>query len=151
MAASSQVKAYVACWIQLGKAVMCEYPGGSERIQPQPVLSLESLSQEFHLSWHRMSLDPWHCHLEGTHESLGQLLSPAWEIGSCSRCSLPIPLPATTATAIGPCPCSDLKGWPNSTTVPPRIQDEQFLQVAGLRSMHQRLMDRDRMLDKQDR
>lgn len=144
MATPNQVKAYVACWLQLGKAVLCDRPAGLERLQPEPLLGLESLSQEFQLCWQRMSLDPWHCYLEGTNESLGQLLSPAWEIGPCARCGLPVPLPATPATATGPCPCSDLKGWPNLATVPPRIQDEQFLQVATLRSVYQRLRDRDR-------
>ncbi|MFQ3613021.1 MAG: hypothetical protein SNJ68_04785 [Cyanobacteriota bacterium] len=147
MAAPNQVKAYVACWLQLGKVVLCNHPAGIDCLRPEPLLSLGSLSQEFQLSWHRMSMDPWHCHLEGTHESLGQLLSPAWEISPCSRCGLPVPLPATPATAIGPCPCSDLKGWPNPATVPPRVQDEQFSQVATLRSVHQRLMDRDRILN----
>ncbi|MEN9224725.1 MAG: hypothetical protein Q6L60_09360 [Thermostichus sp. HHBFW_bins_43] len=143
MAAPSQVKAYVACWLQLGKGVVCEHPGGSERIQPRSVLGLGSLSQEFQHSWQCMSADPWRCYLEGTHESLGQLLSPAWEIGSCGRCGLPVPLPATTATAIGPCPCSDLKVWPNSATLPPRVHNEQFVEVAGLAPLQQRLAAQD--------
>ncbi|MEN9203213.1 MAG: hypothetical protein Q6K80_06720 [Thermostichus sp. DG_1_6_bins_120] len=143
MAAPNQVKAYVACWLQLGKAVLWDRPAGLERLRPEPLLGLGSLSQEFQLSWQRMNLDPWHCYLEGTQESLGQLLSPAWEIQSCGRCGLPVPLPMTPATPVGPCPCSDLKEWPNSTTVPPRVQDEQFLQRAELRAIHQRLKAQD--------
>lgn len=118
MASENQVKQYLAYWFQLGKPLLVK--GGEESLLPRPVISGDRYSQEFEDCWKRaIASDAGDCYLENTTQTLAELLSPAWEIDPCARCSMPVPM-----RAIGPidpsCPCSDIPDWPNPTMPQPR-------------------------------
>lgn len=68
------------------------------------------------------------CYLSGCSQSIATLLSPAWDVTVCARCSMPVCLPTLGLTA-SPCPCHDLITWPNYDVPIPRraVQDDQRL------------------------
>jgi hypothetical protein len=119
MASSEQVKEYLAYWFQLGKKILLR--NGQEEMLPQTVIVGDRYSSEFELCWQRI-LDPQSgdCYLEGTHQTIEELLTSKWEITNCARCQMPVPI---INLGIQPtcCPCSDLPGWPNTTLPLPRI------------------------------
>ncbi len=111
MASEARVKEYLACWFQLGKAVVLN--GSTTTILPQPVFQGDRYSPAFERCWYDIIL-PYrdHCVLTGTHQTIGELLSPTWDIDRCARCTMPSPqreqgMPPPT------CPCADLPDWPN--------------------------------------
>lgn len=124
MAEPLDVKSYLACWFQLGKAVIVSKPEGTRRIQPQRVLTLDGLSEAFEACWQGIVAEPDHCYLEDTDETIADLLSDRWQLDPCSRCGLPVPLPLFASPASGPCPCAALDHWPNDQTIPPRMPTE---------------------------
>ncbi|MFM6190476.1 MAG: hypothetical protein ACKPEN_16815 [Planktothrix sp.] len=119
MASQHQVKQYLAYWFQLGKKVLIR--NGAESRLPQPVIQGDRYSREFEDCWKEiLSPESGECYLEGTEQTIAQLLSSEWEIESCARCSLSVPvkvsgLPATC------CPCFDLPTWPNLEAPLPRL------------------------------
>ncbi|NJR51256.1 MAG: hypothetical protein HC780_18460 [Leptolyngbyaceae cyanobacterium CSU_1_3] len=118
MASETQVRHYLAYWFQLGKRVFIH--NGKEALQPRPIISADRYSDEFESCWQRIqSADAGDCYLEGTNETIAQLLSPAWEMSSCARCAMPVPLPGAGMPAES-CPCFDLSNWPDSETPSPR-------------------------------
>ncbi len=119
MASQHQVKQYLAYWFQLGKKVLIR--NGAESRLPQPVIQADRYSHEFEDCWKEiLSPESGECYLEGTEQTICQLLSSEWEIESCARCSLSVPvkvfgMPATC------CPCFDLPTWPNLDAPLPRL------------------------------
>ncbi len=112
MASHAQVRHYIAYWFQLGKKVVIK--NGQETIRPEVVLMRDRYSQEFEECWQKIqSPDSGDCYLEGTHQTIEELLSPKWEVNPCSRCSMPIPFPVR---GMPPqcCPCFDLPNWPDT-------------------------------------
>jgi hypothetical protein len=112
MATSSQVKQYLAYWFQLGKKAIVQ--NGQQSLLPQPVVRGDAYSREFEDCWHFiLSPESGDCYLEGTPQTIKQLLSPEWEIGV---------QPAG-------CPCSDLPSWPNRELPIPRspINTQKYL------------------------
>jgi len=94
---------------------------GNEALLPQPVLKGEGYSQEFEAGWQKiMSPDSGDCYLEGTDETIAQLLTPEWELVICCRCALPLPLPTAGLPPQG-CPCNNLSWWPNLDMPKPRL------------------------------
>lgn len=129
MATKQDVKKYLAYWFQLGKKVIAG--NGKEIFLPQPVLQGDRYSQEFEDCWQQILLqDTSDCHLEGTHETISELLTPAWEMSPCSRCEMPVPMRSMGMPPLL-CPCNDLLSWPNNELPSPRspISNQEQLKV----------------------
>ena len=124
MASSDQVKAYLACWLQMGKAIDVDLPGGQHQfLQPSVVLEAGRYSDRFERIWRYVNRHASSCYLSGTDESIQDLLSDRWDISNCSRCSLLLPMPAPSSLTVSPCPCSDLYSWPDGEALRPRWLD----------------------------
>lgn len=118
MASEQQVKRYLAYWFQLGKKVVIR--NGNSAVSPQSVMTGNRYSDEFERIWQQiLSPDSGDCYLEGTQETIAELLTPTWEVGPCARCDMPIP---SRCVGMPPevCPCCDLPGWPNTELPEPR-------------------------------
>ena len=119
MASEQQVRQYLAYWFQLGKGVLIR--GGQEKLLPRPVIQGDHYSGEFENCWQKIqSTNTGDCYLEGATQTIAALLSPAWEINPCCRCSMPVPIQAIGMPSSPDCPCSDLEGWPNNEIPAPR-------------------------------
>ncbi|MEO0947216.1 MAG: hypothetical protein AAFY11_03560 [Cyanobacteria bacterium J06641_5] len=111
MAAPDLVKRYLALWFQLGKRVASI--DGCRHWQPATTLHGERYAPEFERCWREMINDyRGACYLEGTSQTLAELLSPAWDIVGCPRCPIPIPMRPSGAQPDA-CPCDDRPLWPN--------------------------------------
>jgi hypothetical protein len=118
MASEHCVKQYLAYWFQLGKGVVVHK--GQEVVLPSPVISGHVYSQEFEACWQQIrQLGGRDCYLEGTSQTISELLLPDWEINSCARCSMPIPCKSLGIASLE-CPCFDLPTWPNTELPLPR-------------------------------
>ncbi len=137
MATPLQVKEYLACWLQLGRSVIIERTSGSTTLQPNTILGPRQFSPEFEAWWQTIQAQADQCHLEGTNETIAELLSDQWEVTACSRCQIPVTIP-TRGMVTHSCPCSDLESWPNDETLPPR-QSDSFTQRSRLEHIHDRL------------
>lgn len=119
MASPSQVKQYLAYWFQLGKRAIVH--NGQTTLLPDPVICGNAYSREFEACWQFLqSPESGDCYLEGTSQTIAQLLSSEWEIADCPRCEMPIPL-RDIGLPPSSCPCSDLPGWPNRELPLPRL------------------------------
>ncbi len=134
MATKQEVRKYLAYWFQLGKKVITS--NGQISFLPRPVLKGDRYSDEFEECWQKiLSKSTGECHLEGTYETIGELLTPAWEVLPCGRCQMPIPKRNLGMPALL-CPCNDLPTWPNSELPPPR---DPVNSQSELMSIYQRL------------
>ncbi len=118
MASKHEVKQYLAYWFQLGKKVMTN--NGSASLLPQPVIEGDRYSDEFERTWQQIiSPETGDCYLEGTQETIAELLTPSWEMSNCGRCTMPVPV---RSLGMPPelCPCNDLANWPNTELPLPR-------------------------------
>jgi hypothetical protein len=139
MATSSQVKQYLAYWFQLGKKAIVQ--NSDQLLLPNPVIRGDRYSHEFEDCWQLMlSPESGDCHLEGTSQTIKQLLSSEWELSDCPRCEMPVPLREIGLPPAG-CPCSDLPTWPNLELPLPRspVNTQQHLN-----DIRRRLLDNDR-------
>ncbi|MGB3533317.1 MAG: hypothetical protein WBA13_07350 [Microcoleaceae cyanobacterium] len=119
MASQHQVKEYLAYWFQLGKKVVLR--NGEEFQLPRPILQRENYSPEFETCWQKvLAPQSGDCYLEGTDQTIAELLSPAWEIHDCARCEMPVPIPIKGFPS-SCCPCFDLSNWPDSEMPQPRL------------------------------
>ncbi|MBE9030429.1 hypothetical protein IQ266_11870 [filamentous cyanobacterium LEGE 11480] len=119
MALPTHVKTYLAYWFQLGRGL--RMPPGNQLIKPQTVLADGDYSRDFEVIWQQLS-DPKvaaQSYLDGTVQTIAQLLEPTWEIQDCARCSLPVPMKATGLPTLS-CPCDELQNIPDLTELPPR-------------------------------
>lgn len=117
MAPETEVKKYIACWMQLGAKVSFQ---DGQRVQIEKVLQGEQYSPEFEALWRSICDRPVaDACLDGTTTALHDLMEGRWEITSCARCEMPI---ATMTAGIQPldCPCQDLTNWPNTELPTPR-------------------------------
>lgn len=137
MALPNEVKTYLSYWFQLGRGV--RMPPRDGVVKPQAVLADGRYSSEFEALWQQL-MQPKvaaSSYLEGTEQTIAQLLAPDWDIQDCARCSLPIPM---KVQGFGPqgCPCDDRGGaGPNLELMPPRAPiDSQ----AALRRLCERLL-----------
>lgn len=131
MASQQQVRTYLTYWFQLGKKVLLR--NGQEVLLPQPVLQGDRYSDAFEECWQRI-LEPssGECYLEGTHQTIGELLTDYWEIVGCARCSMPFPMPNRGLPSPA-CPCSDLPWWPNNELPAPRSPVDSKAHLQALR------------------
>lgn len=118
MSSKQQVKRYLAYWFQLGKKVVI--PKNNSLVLPQPVIVGEHYSQEFEdICQFIFSPDSGDCYLQGTQQTIAELLLPQWEVDYCALCQMPIPIKkAGIPSHI--CPCHDLLTWPNTELPAPR-------------------------------
>ncbi len=118
MASEQQVKRYLAYWFQLGKKVVIR--NGQSTVLPQPVIAGDRYSEQFEQIWQQL-LSPTNgdCYLEGTQETIRDLLTPKWDIDPCARCEMPVPM-INIGMPPELCPCNDLPTWPNTELPAPR-------------------------------
>jgi hypothetical protein len=118
MASIPEVKQYLAHWFQLGKKVYIR--NGDIALLPSRIFHHMNYSPEFDRCWDLLVADrSGDCYLEGTNQTIAQLLSPMWELVDCARCNMPIPL-LIAGIAAENCPCVNLPNWPN-TEIPAPI------------------------------
>lgn len=133
MASSDQIRQYLAYWFQLGKPVLLhnrQAPNGQEVLLPRSVIQGDRYSSEFEAIWQRLqSCDARDAYLEGTIQTLGDLMSSSWEIAPCARCAMPVPV-LDLGMRAPTCPCADLPGWPDTEVPAPRspINSDELLQ-----------------------
>lgn len=131
MASEQQVRQYLAYWFQLGKRVLIR--NGQESLLPQPVIRGDRYSQEFEDCWQQLvSPNVGTCYLEGTDETIAELLTPAWEMNPCGRCQMPVPIRSTGTPPLS-CPCNDLSSWPNPEIPAPREPVSTEAQLTAIR------------------
>lgn len=131
MASKEDVKRYLAYWFQLGKRVVID--NGAATLQPREVIKDDRYSDEFEKCWQRItSPDTGDCYLEGTHETIAELLTPTWDVSPCARCNMPIPVKNVGMPPLA-CPCFDLTSWPNSELPPPRCPIDTQEQLKMIR------------------
>ena len=119
MASKQEVKKYLAHWFQLGMVVAASR--GDSTLSPKMVIAGGKYSKEFEKCWQQVISSPItkDYYLEGTDQTINELLTPAWEIVECSRCNMPIEMHSKgMPTEI--CPCHYLKTWPNTDVPAPR-------------------------------
>jgi hypothetical protein len=117
MAKTTDVKRYLAYWFQLGKGVVIY--NGTATLLPRKVYAGNAYSSEFEECWKKVIEAPNICHLEGTDETIAELLKPEWDIESCARCNMPVPM-RHMGMPVTACPCFDLDTWPNTEIPSPR-------------------------------
>ncbi len=131
MASESEVRKYIAYWFQLGKKVLIR--NGSEALLPPSVIAGDRYSSEFEDCWQKIiSPDSGDCYLQGTNETISQLLTPAWEISPCARCAMPVVFQQSGMPPES-CPCDDLANWPDTENPQPRSPVSNQLQLSGIR------------------
>jgi hypothetical protein len=131
MASNNEVRKYIAYWFQLGKKVLIR--NGSAALLPKSVIAGDRYSNEFENCWQKIiSPDSADCYLQGTNETIAELLTPAWEISPCARCAMPV---VFSQNAMPPesCPCHDLPNWPNPEMPQPRSPVSTKSQLSGIR------------------
>jgi hypothetical protein len=112
MASATEVKNYLAHWFQLGKKLV--WRNGEAELLPSKILQGDRFAPEFEECWQKiMSVNGQDCYLFGAEATIEELLTPAWTIDHCARCTMLI---AMVETGIQPldCACSDLENWPNT-------------------------------------
>ena len=138
MASSEQVKHYLAYWFQLGKKLLSN---------EGKIINLEGLvvkgdrySSEFENCWQEITaLEGANYHLEGTDTTIKDLLTSAWNITPCARCSMPIPVLESGVQTTN-CPCFDMPQWPNFELPFPRIPVQSNSRLSNINN---RLKSRD--------
>jgi hypothetical protein len=129
------VKKYFAQWLQMGKKVFIKKQ--NKFVGIKHVIRGEFYSNEFEDLWAEIS-DPrsGDVYLEGTDESVQDLLAPEWEIVDCARCGTSIPCLSMGPRDAQICPCHDLISLPNLETIAPR---EPVITAKHLSSIMSRL------------
>ena len=119
MASPTQVRAYLASWFQLNRSVVIS--STAERLCPHQVIAHGDYSLAFEDCWRTLENLEWKdCYLEGTQQTLAELLSDQWDVVACARCTLPIPMPLSLTKSLE-CPCGDLPSWPNNQIPLPHL------------------------------
>lgn len=131
MASEQEVRQYLAYWFQLGKKVFIH--NGQESLLPQPVIQGDRYSQKFEDCWQQiLAPESGDCYLEGTEETVAELLTPAWSVSPCARCSMPVPIRNVGMPPLS-CPCNDLSSWPNTEIPAPRSPINSQTQLKEIR------------------
>ena len=132
MASEQEVRQYLAYWFQLGKKVLIR--NGQESLLPHRVIRGDRYSEEFEDCWRRLLLpESGDCYLEGTEETVAELLKPGWNVSPCARCDMPIPVHSVGMPPLS-CPCNDLSSWPNTSVPAPRSPVNTQAQLTDIRN-----------------
>lgn len=117
MASQQDVQKYLAYWFQLGKSIVVN---NQQPQLPAPIFHGNDYSPAFKTCWHAiMAHNGEDSYLEGTDQTIAELLQPAWEFSDCARCEMPIPM-RVVGYEETICPCNDLLTWPNQDIPTPR-------------------------------
>ncbi|MGB3612428.1 MAG: hypothetical protein WBA10_01450 [Elainellaceae cyanobacterium] len=116
MATPQDVRQYLAYWFQAGKQVT-SFNGTSHC--PASVIAGDRYSDAFEQAWQTVLRQKGTYYLEGTDQTISDLLSDSWDIEPCARCNMPIPMAAIDIGALD-CPCNDMPTWPNFELPQPR-------------------------------
>ena len=131
MASEQEVKRYLAYWFQLGKRVVIH--NTQVALLPQPVIAGDRYSDEFESIFGQIILpNSGESYLEGTEQSIAELLTPRWDIEPCVRCDMPVPL-INVGMPPQVCPCNDLPTWPNTEIPAPREPVNSQNRLSGIR------------------
>ena len=131
MASPEEVRKYLAYWFQLGKHLKFDQ---GETLLPNPVIAGNRYSAEFEACWQRvLAVEGKSCYLDGTDQTIAELLSGRWDLASCARCGMPVPL-VNVGIQSAPCPCFDLPTWPNLDLPLPRLPIESQQQLEQIRA-----------------
>jgi hypothetical protein len=136
MASEQQVKKYLAYWFQLGKQILLR--NGQEKLLPKIIIQGHRYSEEFESCWQSILQSAGECYLEGTAQSVKDLLSPRWEISPCARCDMPIPI-IQLGIQSDLCPCNDLANWPNQELPKPRSPVDSSVHLSNIQFRLNRL------------
>lgn len=132
MASAIQVKAYLAHWFQLGKKLV--WLNGKEELLPQSVIAGENFSKEFEACWQKiMSVEGKNCYLEGSNETICDLLDSTWNMDNCARCNMPVPTLELGIKSLD-CVCSDLTNWPNLELPLPRTPINNLASLSNIKN-----------------
>jgi len=132
MSSEQEVRQYLAYWFQLGKKVLIR--NGHESLLPQQVIQGDRYSQAFEECWQQiLSPASGDCYLEGTEETVAQLLTPGWSVSSCARCQMPVSIRNIGMPPLS-CPCDDLSNWPNTEVPAPRSPVNTQAQLTDIRN-----------------
>lgn len=141
MASHNEVKNYLAHWFQLGKRVFIDK--SQVKFLPENIFAGDGYSQEFEDFWQLITTNGnQDAYIEGTDQTITDLLSPEWELVSCARCTMPVP--RYIGISKESCPCHDLENWPNSELPSPNIPADNQIHLARIR---ERLIDRSDLLE----
>ena len=107
---------------------------GEEVLLPQPIIQSDRFSTQFEECWQKiMSIGGKNCYLEGSQESIEDLLSSEWDIDGCARCDMPVAIVESGIQSLD-CLCSDLDNWPNSELPTPRSPVNNKVQLNKIRA-----------------
>lgn len=136
MASQSQIKTYLAYWFQLGKKVLLPQQG--KELLPRSIIRGNGYSLEFENCWQKiLASQGKNCYLEGTDQTIEELLSSSWNVISCARCEMPIPMVEMGIQPLG-CPCNNVPEWPNFDIPSPRLPVNTSEHLNKLRSRLQK-------------
>ncbi|MBR8831791.1 MAG: hypothetical protein Cpurp_11375 [Chlorogloea purpurea SAG 13.99] len=131
MTQEAQVKKYLAYWFLLGKPIIIN--NGKETLLPKPIFVGQQYSPQFEACWQKITdKNNGDCYLEGTQQTIQELLSPLWDLDPCARCSMPVPQKIGGAPVLN-CTCQDLENWPNSELPPPNLPSDNGVKLARIR------------------
>jgi len=128
MATPQDVRQYLAYWFQAGKRIIAN---GTPHC-PASVIAGDRYSDDFEQTWQMALSQKESCYLDGTDQTIADLLGDSWDIASCARCSMPVPIVAVGISALE-CPCNDLPTWPNFELPQPRSPVSSTDQLNRLR------------------
>ncbi|MEB3213302.1 MAG: hypothetical protein VKL39_18275 [Leptolyngbyaceae bacterium] len=132
MAHEQAVRQYLAYWFQAGKRLRIK--NKQDSYAPRSVIQGDRYSPEFEACWEYLTSEkPGECYLEGTDQTIQDLLSEQWDVVSCARCDMPIPMRVVGRTPTE-CPCFDLPTWPNTDIPQPRSPINTISQLSELRN-----------------
>ena len=130
MATTTQVKNYLAYWFQLGKQVVTD--DGRIHYRPETVIAGDRFSPAFEACWTEILQTAGKgCHLEGTDQTIDELLSSKWDVINCARCDMLVPTPEVALEPVL-CPCNDLPSWPNEELPKPRLPVDSQRQLSAM-------------------
>lgn len=132
MASVTQVRTYLAYWFQLGKKVI--WRNGKATLLPQSVIQGDRFSPQFEECWQKiMSVEGKDCYLEGSNQTIADLLSSGWDIAACARCQMPVAMVESGIPSLD-CLCSDLDNWPNNELPAPRSPINNYVQLNKIKT-----------------
>ncbi|MGC1393781.1 MAG: hypothetical protein WA828_05820, partial [Coleofasciculaceae cyanobacterium] len=105
---------------------------GQSSVLPQPVIAGDRYSDQFEQIWQQLISSDGDCYLEGTQETISDLLTPRWEVSPCARCEMPVPV-VNVGMPPELCPCNDLPTWPNTELPAPRDPVNSTGRLQGIR------------------
>jgi hypothetical protein len=131
MAQETDVKKYLACWMQLGTKVWLR---NGQPAQVAQVMRRGRYTPEFETFWSNVCAHTTgDAYLDGTEITLQELMSHTWDIVSCSRCTMPIAMMTAGVQPLG-CPCQGLENWPNTELPSPRPPIDDLARLKGIQA-----------------